>query len=632
MTGLKNHFQNVVNHDSKTPVLKNHHTFVMDLTNMEGRILSTLKLPEKSIVVENGVVQLRAGYSYPDHLDLISLPLEQRHSLYKHDISVLTGLTLKAEEGDWKAQYELGSYYYAHFESAEDISRSLDMYKRSADQGSIDALDAYVMLVLSCKRLQMMKVSGSKAELEPDCIKLSNFVEGVMTPPYEEIIPHMTRLMNQGYGAYHQQIAFLYDKGWGVERDEFLALVHYMYSLAFVVAEEVDALFDAEEKFQERLVTTYLKFFDDEREEEWLLIDYIQGFQHDALHADYKDLLVEEFDFEKLELPEKVFVAFVMTCLRQHEISFEWFQEISEVREHPYIHLMMSVHFGQSKDEVLPALAHSYLTHFPDEENLFNLCQLAENLNRLSGPESAVPYFERAAAVGSQFAQRRLTEIYRKIGGQANYGIAFSHLSRLSMVYSPEITYLKGKMILKGQGTEQDEAQALQLIQEAATLGYTKAQYRLGDLYRQQNNIDMMIYWWLKAGLAGHRLAALRSGLFFLSRLDLEKRDALLARMSFERGFIELDQKMQALLDLGLKSVLYSCEAHIYEKSLDDRTRALIQLTVADIYYFMGKIYNKLAFVDEALIHYEKSKALGNIENVSFLEECRSLKNETLVK
>lgn len=119
-----------------------------------------------------------------------------------------------------------------------------------------------------------------------------------------------------------------------------------------------------------------------------------------------------------------------------------------------------------------------------------------------------------------------------------------------------------------------------------------------------------MLYWWMKAGQGGHKLALLRSGLFFLARLDRQKSDYSLAMMNFEKSYIKPGEKLQKLIDLGLLSTLDACMFALRDKVGDAINKPLVEQTIGDIYSLMEKVYEKHAFADEALVHYQKSEQL----------------------
>lgn len=634
MPRLTNHFMNTdnVTHDQSNLLLRANTTFKMDLRHFEGRVLKTLNLPERPVVVKKGDVTLRSGHYHLDDLELAELTLPQRHSLYKNESSLFQELRVKAEAGDPIAQYELGSYYRFCFESKDDVSRALDLFKKSADQGHVTALMEYVDLVLSSKKSQFIQASGNQDDLDAESIAFVQCVQGLELPSDEILVTHMRYLISQGHVRFHQDLAHLYYVGWGVPQDLFMAFVHHMYSLLY--CPEKESLLESEEFFQEQLESICRANFEVYDLNTCTIGEHIEDLRTMLLSLEhYEDIFVEEFDFEKLDLYEKVVVAFVMTNLQKTDIAFKWFQNISEQRQHPCLDLMMGTYlYHQPKDDDQYELAHHYLIR-SSEENPINLIQLAELTFNNADYQNAVKYFEQAADAGVKFALQRLAEIHRSgVAGKVDYKKAQSYLSNFVFeeVEDEKVLYLQGKMYLKGQSVEADEARATSFIQKAAYLGHVQAQYRLGCIFERQNNIDMMLYWWLQATLAGHRLASLRSGLFFLSRLDQEKGDMSLATMSFERVYSEPGQKIQELIDLGLQSTLSACLFALREKPTDSVTKALVELTVADIYYLMGTIYHKLAFVEQALNHYEKSKQLGHVDELSLFGECQDFRQKLL--
>lgn len=119
----------------------------------------------------------------------------------------------------------------------------------------------------------------------------------------------------------------------------------------------------------------------------------------------------------------------------------------------------------------------------------------------------AMDYYQTAARNNVTGAMLSLGRAY-SIGQDVpvDYALAFQWISRAAEQKSPEGLYYLAQMYEYGQGTEQDENKSKEYYTMAAKLGESRAQYALGRIYQYSGgqNIDLAAKWYHKAAAQGN--------------------------------------------------------------------------------------------------------------------------------
>ncbi len=154
-----------------------------------------------------------------------------------------------------------------------------------------------------------------------------------------------------------------------------------------------------------------------------------------------------------------------------------------------------------------------------EQKNYDGLTNLALLLINGWGTNKNVPlaldYYTTAARNGVVSAQLSLGRAY-SIGQDipVDYNLAFKWMKAAADTGSPQGLYYLAQMYEFGQGVEQDEKLSREYYQQAAQLGEPRAQYALGRLYQYSShgNIDYAAKWYHKAAAQGNTDAMIAIG------------------------------------------------------------------------------------------------------------------------
>lgn len=133
-------------------------------------------------------------------------------------------------------------------------------------------------------------------------------------------------------------------------------------------------------------------------------------------------------------------------------------------------------------------------------------------------PERAFPYLERAAERGSMENMMRLGLSQYNL---RHYDQAFRWFSAAEAAGNNDARYFAGKMLMDGQGTEQNERRGADLILIAAQAGHTNAMYRLAGCYRDGAGVtrseEQAFAWFVRASGNGNAKASWDVALCYVS-------------------------------------------------------------------------------------------------------------------
>lgn len=139
----------------------------------------------------------------------------------------------------------------------------------------------------------------------------------------------------------------------------------------------------------------------------------------------------------------------------------------------------------------------------------------AHDLYKAGDYEQAFPLFEQLAEQGNAIAMFYVGRFYRK-GHHVRrnedeariwFTRAYTKLKKLAEQGNvPEMYYL-GRMYRNGYGTAKDYDEAISWYIKAADNGYTRAIYRIGEIYQSKQDYDNALAWYRKAAAAGDHQA-----------------------------------------------------------------------------------------------------------------------------
>lgn len=139
----------------------------------------------------------------------------------------------------------------------------------------------------------------------------------------------------------------------------------------------------------------------------------------------------------------------------------------------------------------------------------------AHDLYKSEDYEQSFPLFEQLAEQGNAIAMFYVGRFYRK-GHHVRrnedeariwFTRAFSNLKELAEQGNvPEMYYL-GRMYRNGYGTAKDYDEAISWYIQAADYGYTRALYRIGEIYQRKQDYDNALAWYQKAADTGDHQA-----------------------------------------------------------------------------------------------------------------------------
>jgi len=109
----------------------------------------------------------------------------------------------------------------------------------------------------------------------------------------------------------------------------------------------------------------------------------------------------------------------------------------------------------------------------------------AKDMLRQGDSEAALEQLETLANGGDTDAMVFLGDMHHEGNGvAANFSLAWSWYNRASRQSNPEAQYKLGRMLWRGDGTPQNEVEALELFELAAKSGHEQAQLEAGLIYR----------------------------------------------------------------------------------------------------------------------------------------------------
>jgi uncharacterized protein len=136
----------------------------------------------------------------------------------------------------------------------------------------------------------------------------------------------------------------------------------------------------------------------------------------------------------------------------------------------------------------------SYFSHSSDENIVKNECKVAGEDSTQCKIKNLKDYtsIEKEASLGILY-------LFGDNKTQANYKLAYKFLRSAADNNNVEALNGLGIIYLYGMGKNQDYDVAEKYFKTALNLGDKIAEYNLGELYRQKDNIDLSAYWYQKA-------------------------------------------------------------------------------------------------------------------------------------
>lgn len=184
--------------------------------------------------------------------------------------------------------------------------------------------------------------------------------------------------------------------------------------------------------------------------------------------------------------------------------------------------------------------AASWFDEAAEQGNKFAMYSLAGLYLRGQGVEKdevkAKELYRKSAAKGVPYAAYELAKLYRDgIGGEADARIAKEYFSQAFLGFrsmeqeshDDKLQYRIGWMLLRGVGTEKDEAAARVWLEKASRLGNPHAQYQLAKIIladpdRSPEQVDSAIEWLTRAAEGGNEFAQYALGSLLLEKGDKE--------------------------------------------------------------------------------------------------------------
>lgn len=147
--------------------------------------------------------------------------------------------------------------------------------------------------------------------------------------------------------------------------------------------------------------------------------------------------------------------------------------------------------------------------------------------------ERAVEYYERAAAQGASYAQRRLGEIYSHRAEEtadaddrhALFSIARTWYQQAATGGNIQAAFALAQLLQNSQGDPADPTEVLRLLTQAAEADHPGADRELGLLHLQQNNFSDAIMWLQPAAEGGDPHAQAILSKMYLLGIGVEQSD-----------------------------------------------------------------------------------------------------------
>ena len=254
------------------------------------------------------------------------------------------------------------------------------------------------------------------------------------------------------------------------------------------------------------------------------------------------------------------------TSYKWYSVAYEGFTEIaqdegSEPNDTVLYNLGIMSYSGLGV-EVNLRKAVEYLTESADLENMFAQYQLGRIYledNEVHDIDNAVLYLSKAAEQGNPFAAYTLGKIYSDENLTAPdeeaafkwYSVAYEGFTEIAQDEGSEpndaILYNLGIMRYKGLGVEFDIHSAVKYLSESADLENVFAQYQLGRIYLEDNevqNIDNAVFYLSKAAEQGNPFAAYTLGKIYSDK-EMIIKDEIQADKWFRqayKGFLEIEK------------------------------------------------------------------------------------------
>ena len=254
----------------------------------------------------------------------------------------------------------------------------------------------------------------------------------------------------------------------------------------------------------------------------------------------------------------------------------------------PYVEYRIGkMHAAGLGTEQSYAQAASWFDEAAEQGSKFAMYSLAGLYLRGQGVEKdevkAKELYRKSAAKGVPYAAYELAKLYRDgIGGEADAKIAEEYFSQAFLGFrsmeqeshDDKLQYRIGWMLLRGVGTEKDEAAARVWLEKASRLGNPHAQYQLAKIIladpdSSPEQVDNAIEWLTRAAEGGNEFAQ-----YALGRLLLEKGDK-------ENGV----RWLTASAEQG------NIYAQYYLLHLDDFRDQLVRQGVARLFHHLGNLF-----------------------------------------
>ena len=263
--------------------------------------------------------------------------------------------------------------------------------------------------------------------------------------------------------------------------------------------------------------------------------------------------------------------------------------------------------------------AASWFDEAAEQGNKFAMYSLAGLYLRGQGVEKdevkAKELYRKSAAKGVPYAAYELAKLYRDgIGGEADARIAEEYFSQAFLGFrsmeqeshDDKLQYRIGWMLLRGVGTEKDEAAERVWLEKASRLGNPHAQYQLAKIIladpdSSPEQVDNAIEWLTRAAEGGNEFAQYALGKLLLEKGEEEtgirwltmaaEQENPFAQYALGKQLLEKGDKENGVRWLTASAEQGNIYAQYYLLHLDDFRDQLVRQGVARLLHHLGNLF-----------------------------------------
>jgi TPR repeat protein len=356
-----------------------------------------------------------------------------------------------ADQGDVRAQYEMGVMYEHGLGVGEDIESALSWFQRAAENGNFEA---------QCKLVKIYSEKEQAPQYETLALDL-----------YEEIMADPAVAMGSTMDGYVIKIKFGCEHGKNAIRFDFFhdmaekgyACAQYVIGTKYYIGE--DMLGHPSESLKDYSLAY-----------KWLLKSAKQGYA-DAQCA------VGWLYIEGSGVTQNNFLA------------FDWFSKAANqgsIEAQCNLGRMYELGNGIPQDYSLAEKWYRKAAEADLDVAFYNLGRLYERGQGIPQDYAlAIEYYEESAERGHTEAMINLGRLYESgHGSPQNYEFAFQLYQDAAHIGSAEAEFNLARLYAQGHGVEQNNMEAFELLKESAWDGDISAQYILGMIFIEGRGLD----------------------------------------------------------------------------------------------------------------------------------------------